>query len=74
MLVILIFGIYLFAKHIPFLSKVIYFGSNFRQAEGNNVELADVFNAYGIYNKENYLFSEIKSIDEAKNQKIRMMK
>ena len=29
-------------------------------------ELADVFNAYGIYNKENYLFSEIKSIDEAK--------
>ena len=66
MLVILIFGIYLFAKHIPFLSKVIYFGSNFRQAEGNNVELADVFNAYGIYNKENYLFNEIKSIDEAK--------
>lgn len=66
MLVILIFGIYLLAKHISFLSKVIYFGSNFRQAEGNNVELADVFNAYGIYNKENYLFNEIKFIDEAK--------
>lgn len=73
MLVILILE-YIFCKAYSFLSKVIYFGSNFRQAEGNNVELADVFNAYGIYNKENYLFNEIKFIDEAKNQKIRMMK
>ncbi len=57
-LLIFLFGIVIFAKSIPFSSKVIYFGSNFRQADKNNVKISDLFNIYGLYNKENYLFNE----------------
>ena len=65
--IFVILGILVFFKFNPFLSKVIYFGSNFRQAEEKNVEIAHVFDIYGIYNKDNYLFSnstEIKKAEE----------
>lgn len=63
--IIFVIGNYLLIRNIPILSKAIYFGSNFRQAEGNNVEIANVFNVYGIYNKENYLFKEVKNIEKS---------
>lgn len=65
--VFVILGILVLVKFTPLLSKVIYFGSNFRQAEEKNVEIAQVFDIYGIYNKANYLFSnntEIKKAEE----------
>lgn len=55
---ILVLSVIVFAKNINVSSSMIYFGSNFRQAHEKNVKFADVFNMYGIYNKENYVFNE----------------
>lgn len=64
-IIIALFGIIILAKYIPFSTDVIYFGSNFRQAEGKNVELSDIFNIYGIYNEESYIFDENIPIEKA---------
>ena len=37
-----IFGILVFFNFTPLLSKVIYFGSNFRQAEEKSIEFAQM--------------------------------
>lgn len=63
--IMVLFGVVVLAKHILFSTNAIYFGSNFRQAEGKNVELSDIFNIYGIYNEESYIFDENTLIEKA---------
>lgn len=60
-----IFGIIILSKYTSIFSNVICFGSNFRQAEGENVEFADIFNIYGIYNEEGYIFDETSKVEKA---------
>lgn len=67
---IFIFLVMIFAKHNILLSKVIYFGSNFRQAEKEKIKLADIFDSYGIYNKKNYALNHKEVIQEADNQNV----
>lgn len=55
---ILVLSAVVFKKNTNIPSSVVYFGSNFRQAQEKNVKFADVFKMYGIYNKENYVFNE----------------
>lgn len=62
---IAICGVIIFAKYIPLSSKILYFGSNFRQAEEKKVEISDIFNIYGLYNKENYIFDENIELQKA---------
>ena len=57
-LIVSMCGIIIFTRYIPLSSKILYFGSNFRQAEEKKIEVSDIFNIYGIYNKENYIFNE----------------
>lgn len=64
-IIVVIFGIIVLAKYIPVSPNVIYFASNFRQAEGKNVKISDVLNIYGIYNKGNYIFDESIPIEKA---------
>lgn len=64
-IIVVIFGIIILAKYIPVSPDVIYFASNFRQAEGKNVKISDVLNIYGIYNKGNYIFDENIPIEKA---------
>lgn len=64
-IIVALFGIMILAKYIPFPTDVIYFGSNFRQAEGKNVKVSDIFNIYGIYNEESYIFDENIPIEKA---------
>lgn len=47
-------------------NKVIYFASNFRQAESKKFEISSLFNIYGIYNKENYIFAKEEKVEKAK--------
>ena len=63
-IIVVIFGIIVLAKYIPVSPNVIYFASNFRQAEGKNVKISDVLNIYGIYNKGNYIFDESIPIEK----------
>lgn len=64
-IIVLVFGIIVLAKYMPVSPDVIYFASNFRQAEGKNVKISDVLNIYGIYNKGNYIFDESIPIEKA---------
>ena len=64
-IIVVIFGIIVLSKYIPVSPNVIYFASNFRQAEGKNVKISDVLNIYGIYNKGNYIFDESIPIEKA---------
>lgn len=64
-IIVVISGITILAKYIPVSPNVIYFASNFRQAEGKIVKISDVLNIYGIYNKENYIFDENIPIEKA---------
>lgn len=64
-IIVVISGITILAKYIPVSPNVIYFASNFRQAEGEIVKISDVLNIYGIYNKENYIFDENIPIEKA---------
>lgn len=64
-IIVLVFGIIVLAKYMPVSPNVIYFASNFRQAEGKNVKISDVLNIYGIYNKGNYIFDESIPIEKA---------
>lgn len=71
-LILVAFGILIFSSSVRVLSKAIFFGTNFRQAEENNIEIAEVFDMYGIYNKDNYIFNknnEIKKAEEVDPQK-----
>ena len=71
-MILVAFGILIFSSSVRVLSKAIFFGTNFRQAEENNIEIAEVFDMYGIYNKDNYIFNknnEIKKAEEVDPQK-----
>lgn len=59
-----ILGIILLSRYTSVFSNVIYFASNFRQAEGKNVKFSDILNIYGIYNKESYIFDENVPIEK----------
>ena len=64
-LIVCIVSIIVLSKSIPVSSKILYFGSNFRQADDNNIEISDIFNIYSLYNKENYIFANEIKIEKA---------
>ena len=46
-----------FARYIKITPKILYFATNFRQAQYDTFEVADLLNIYSIYNKNNYIIN-----------------
>ena len=57
-----------FVKYIKISPKIMNFATNFRQAEEPSIEVSDIFNIYGIYNKDNYVIAENNIVEKAEEK------
>lgn len=57
-----------FVKYIKISPKILNFATNFRQAEEPSIEVSDIFNIYGIYNKDNYVIAENNIVEKAEEK------
>lgn len=69
-IVFLFIAFYFFAKYIKITPKVMNLATNFRQAEQESIEVADILNIYSIYNQDNYIIDESKIIEKAEEDSI----
>ncbi len=54
---VLVIAFSFFARYIKITPKILYFATNFRQAQYDTFEVADLLNIYSIYNKNNYIIN-----------------
>ncbi len=67
---VIVLGILIFiACSIKISPKILYFATNFRQAEKINIKLVDCVKLYGLYNKSNYIISKTENENIQENEK-----
>ncbi len=56
-ILVLIVTFIFFARYIKITPKILYFATNFRQAQEKEFEICDLLKVYSIYNKDNYIIN-----------------
>ncbi len=56
-ILVLIATFIFFARYIKITPKILYFATNFRQAQEKEFEICDLLKVYSIYNKDNYIIN-----------------
>ena len=65
------FSVILFAlvAKLGFTNYLLRFSTNFRQAEKNDLEIADLISVYNMYNQGNYIFEKVEKQEIQKAEK-----